>query len=110
MDQLPPEVLQDWGDRVATRRGADRTRRNRPIISQTALAHLAGIDQSTVSRLENGELGNVSDDLKWSIAAALQCTVAELFPYPAVKPPFPEARSERLKSRKNSARAASEAA
>lgn len=68
-----------WGRRVRARRGS---------ISQERLAELAGTDQSTISRIERG-LVRPSDDLKWKIAGALSTTVEELFPYPAIVPPFP---------------------
>lgn len=76
----PEEMRADWGKRVRERRGP---------ITQGRLAELADVDQSTISRLERGELRRVSDDLKWRIAGALGCTVSDLFPWPAVRPPFP---------------------
>lgn len=77
---MTPEVLADWGQRVRERRAS---------ITQEKLAELARVDQSTISRLERGQLDRVSDDLKWKIAGALGTTVATLFPYPNVRPPFP---------------------
>lgn len=73
-------ILRDWGSRIRARRGP---------ITQERLAELIGGDQSTISRIERGELRRVSDDLKWRIAGALGCPPAELFPWPAVVPPFP---------------------
>lgn len=75
------EVLRDWGKRLRARRG---------LITQERLAELAGVDQSTISRIERGDLKRISDDLKWKLAGALGCTVDEVFPYPNVRPPFPE--------------------
>lgn len=74
------ETLRDWGKRLRSRRGS---------ISQEKLAAIAGVDQSTISRIEHGNLSVVSDNLKWKLAGALACTVADLFPYPNVRPPFP---------------------
>ena len=77
---MEPETLRDWGQRLRARRGT---------IPQTRLAELAGVDQSTISRVESGSLPVVSDKLKWKLAGALGCLVGDLFPYPNVKPPFP---------------------
>lgn len=74
------ETLRDWGSKLRARRGS---------ISQERLAEIAGIDQSTISRIENGNMA-VSDELKWKLAGALGCLVSDLFPYPNVRPPFPQ--------------------
>lgn len=79
---MNPETLRDWGQRLRARRGS---------ISQNQLAAIAGVDQSTISRVENGQLDNISDVLKWRLAGALGCLVSDLFPYPNVRPPFPVA-------------------
>lgn len=76
------ETLRDWGQKLRARRGN---------ISQEKLAAIAGVDQSTISRIESGSLTVVSDTLKWKLAGALACTVADLFPYPNVRPPWPAA-------------------
>jgi transcriptional regulator with XRE-family HTH domain len=68
----------DWGRRIKNRRGP---------ITQERLAELIGGDQSTISRIERGKV-DVSDDMKWKLAGALGCTVEDLFPWPAVRPPF----------------------
>lgn len=73
----------DWGRRLRDRRGP---------ITQEQLADLIGGDQSTISRIERGKV-DVSDDMKWKLAGALGCTVNDLFPYPAVRPPFPAVAS-----------------
>ena len=70
-----------WGERVRKRRGP---------ITQEQLAELIGGDQSTIIRIERGKV-DLSDDMKWKIAGALGCTPADLFPYPDVVPPFPNA-------------------
>lgn len=70
----------DWGRRLRERRGS---------ITQERLAELLNSDQSTISRIERGEI-RISDNMKWRIAGALGCTVDDLFPWPAVRPPFPE--------------------
>lgn len=57
--------------------------------SQVRLAELTGLNHSTISRIEAGRWG-ADDADKWLIAGALGVTLRELFPYPAVKPPFPE--------------------
>lgn len=77
---MTEDVLRDWGQRLRARRGS---------ISQERLGQLAGIDQSTISRIEHGKLDVVSDTLKWRLAGALACPVGEIFPYPNVRPPFP---------------------
>jgi transcriptional regulator with XRE-family HTH domain len=77
---MEQETLWDWGQRLRARRAG---------ISQERLGELAGVDQSTISRLEHGKLEVVSDSLKWRIAGALGCPVGDLFPYPNVRPPFP---------------------
>lgn len=78
---MQPETLASWGHKVRKRRGD---------ITQEQLALICRVDQSTISRLEKGKLRSVSDELKWKIAGGLGCTVEDLFPYPAVRPPFPQ--------------------
>lgn len=81
--EIRHDMHRDWGRRVAQAR-ADLK------LSQRRLAEIIDVDQSTISRLERGVLVP-SDDLKWKIAGALGKRVDELFIYPAVRPPFPEA-------------------
>lgn len=78
---MDESVRRDWGRRLRARRGA---------IRQEQLAALIGSDQSTISRIENGEM-KVSDEMKWKLAGALGCTVEDIFPWPAVRPSLPEA-------------------
>lgn len=70
-----------WGEKVRARRQG--------IYTQEALADLIGVDQSTISRIERGQFP-LSDTMKFKIAGALGVTLDELFPYPAVVPPFPQ--------------------
>lgn len=79
------ELHRSWGRRV-------EGRRKELGFSQDALADLCGIGQATISRIERGKQCP-SDDLKWLIAGALKSTMEQLFPYPAVVPPFPEAKA-----------------
>lgn len=72
---------QDWGRRLKERRKGFG-------LTQERLAELAGTNQSIVSKIEQGQI-NVTDEMKWRLAGALGCGVAHLFPWPAVKPPFP---------------------
>lgn len=76
------ETLRDWGKRLKDRRGS---------ISQEKLGLLAGLDQSTISRIEHARLESISDEVKWKLARALRCPVGELFPYPNVTPPLEQA-------------------
>lgn len=78
---MNPETLVAWGGRVRKRRGT---------LTQEVLADHCGTDQSTISRIERGQIG-VTDDMKWKVAGALGTTVDDLFPYPNVRPPFPDA-------------------
>lgn len=78
---MDPATRADWGNRLRRRRGP---------ITQEQLAELIGGDQSTISRIEHGKV-DVSDDMKWKLAGALGCTVEDLFPWPAVRPPMPQA-------------------
>lgn len=77
---MTEELHQSWGRRVQKRREALG-------LSQERLAALCGMRQSTISRIEAGSCPR--DSTKWVLAGALQSTVEELFPYPAVRPPFP---------------------
>lgn len=79
---MNPETLRDWGAHL-------KARRTSMSMSQAKLGSIAGIDQSTISRIEGGNLTVVSDTLKWRLAGALGCLVGDLFPYPNVTPPFP---------------------
>jgi len=74
------EVHSSWGKRVKARRLAMR-------MTQQELADYCGLRQSTVSRVEAGRCPR--DAVKWLLAGALGQTVEELFPFPAVRPPFP---------------------
>lgn len=59
-------------------------------MTQTQLALHLGIHQPALSAIEKGSSAP-RDALKFKIAGALGLTVEELFPFPAVVPPFPEA-------------------
>lgn len=74
------ELHESWGRRVAERRRA-------LDLTQDQLAELADVRQSTISRIESGACPR--DEVKWRLAGALGVTVEALFPYPAIKPPFP---------------------
>lgn len=80
---MDEHTRRDWGERLRQRRGS---------ITQEKLAELIGGDQSTISRIERGKV-DISDDMKWKLAGALGCTVDDLFPWPAVRPPFPAVAS-----------------
>lgn len=77
----PSEVHRSWGKRI-------RARREALGFTQTALAELIGVHQPAVSAWEHGSTPP-KDETKFKIAGALGLTVEELFPYPAVVPPFP---------------------
>jgi transcriptional regulator with XRE-family HTH domain len=77
---MNPETLAAWGRKVRERRG---------VLTQEQLGRLCGTDQSTISRIERGQLA-ISDEMKWKLAGALATTVDDLFPYPNVRPPFPK--------------------
>ena len=51
-----------------------RTRRQRMGLSQRALERLCGVDQTVISRLENGQLAS----LRWSRFAALVAVLGGL--------------------------------
>lgn len=74
------EVHRSWGNRLKARRLALG-------MTQQQLADICGLRQSTVSRIEAGACPR--DTAKWLLAGALGHTVEELFPFPAIKPPFP---------------------
>lgn len=61
-------------------------------MTQTKLAELVGVHQPAVSDWEKGNLAP-RDEMKFKIAAVLGLTLEELFPFPAVVPPFPEAEA-----------------
>lgn len=63
-----------WGASVAERRRALG-------LTQQQLADLCGIEQQTISKIENGGMIPL-DRLKVTIAAKLGTTPAELFPWP----------------------------
>lgn len=75
------ELQRAWGKRV-------RERRQVLEMSQERLAELVDVRQASISRVERGDQ-RPSDELKWRLAGALGCTVDDLFPNPAVRPPFP---------------------
>lgn len=67
------ELLQQhWGESIRQRRG-DR--------SQTWLAKAVGVDQTTISRIERG-IYKLSPELMVGLAAALECELNVLFPFP----------------------------
>lgn len=76
------DLHRSWGKRVRDRRAALG-------FSQDRLAELIEATQASVSRIERGDQ-RPSDDLKWRLAGALGCTIDDLFPNPAIKPPFPQ--------------------
>lgn len=76
------DLHRSWGRHV-------KARRQSLGLSQEKLAEICGIRQSTISRLEAG-VSAPRDNVKWLVAGGLGATVEELFPYPAVRPPFPE--------------------
>lgn len=80
------ELHRSWGRKVRDRRIAlGRT--------QEQLAEASGIDQSLISRIENGKCP--SDEQKYRLAAALGLTPDLLFPYDAALiPALPKAASE----------------
>jgi transcriptional regulator with XRE-family HTH domain len=79
---LPPETRADWSRRV-------RERRKLLGLTQERLEELSGVAQSTISKVESGDPSvRISDDLKWRLAGGLCCTVADLFPWPSVRPPI----------------------
>lgn len=63
-----------WGERL-------RDRRIELGIGQVELAAKADTTQSTISRIERGA-GAPGDAMKYRLAAALQTSVKDLFPYP----------------------------
>lgn len=65
----------EWGSRVRRRRGAR-------ALSCRRLAALADIDPGNLSGIETGRR-STSDEMKLRIAAALDTTVGELFPWPS---------------------------
>jgi transcriptional regulator with XRE-family HTH domain len=66
---------QQWGALVMERRKSLG-------LSQVAVAKAARMDQGSLSNLENGEMRSVSDRYRLGLARALDCSVADLFPYP----------------------------
>jgi len=76
------ELHQSWGKRI-------RNRRTDLGMTQVRLAELVEVRQASISRVERGDQVP-SDALKWRLAGALGCTIDDLFPNPAIRPPFPE--------------------
>jgi transcriptional regulator with XRE-family HTH domain len=79
---LNPAVLRlhrQWGVLVKQRRKALG-------LGQVDLAQLTGIDQGSISRIERGELGKISDRNRIALAHALGVRVDDLFPYPSPRP------------------------
>lgn len=72
------ELLKGWGARV-------RRARTELGWTQSDLADRAKTSKAHVSNIEVGRT-SVSDDLRMRLAAALNTTVAELFPYPDQAP------------------------
>ena len=80
------DVHRSWGKRLKARRQALN-------LTQQQLADICGVRQSTISRIEAGTCPR--DAAKWLLAGALGTTVEDLFPYPAVVPPYPaDAKTE----------------
>ncbi|MFP5319589.1 MAG: helix-turn-helix domain-containing protein [Acidimicrobiia bacterium] len=79
------EVHESWGRRL-------KARRSELGLTQERLAEICSIEQSTISRIERGQVCP-RDNVKWRLAGALGQTVEQLFPYPAVRPPFPTGRA-----------------
>jgi transcriptional regulator with XRE-family HTH domain len=63
-----------WGTRL-------REARLRASLSQIAVGHAIGVDQSTVSDWELGR-HTPPDAKKVALASVLGCAVADLFPWP----------------------------
>lgn len=66
------EIRSTWGERIRARRGR---------VTQKQLAERTGLDQGTISRIEQGK-ASVSDETKVRIAEALDCGVGDLFGWP----------------------------
>lgn len=67
-------TLASWGDEIVRRRkAANLTQKDLAALIETTQQHLSLIERGSVSP---------GDDMRIRIAAALQTTVAELFPYP----------------------------
>jgi transcriptional regulator with XRE-family HTH domain len=71
------EVHRSWGRKI-------RERREAMGLTQTKLAAILDVHQPAVSAWENGSTPP-RDDMKFKLAGAL----GELFPFPAIVPPFP---------------------
>jgi DNA-binding XRE family transcriptional regulator len=67
----------DCGQLVAKKRGALGW-------DQETLAQIVGTTRATIHRIEDGKL-TPRDYMKLAIAAALQCEVGDLWPYPTRK-------------------------
>lgn len=68
------ETLAAWGEDI-------RVRREAAGLSQRQFAAAVGTTQQHLSLIERGAV-SPGDDLRVRLAAALGCSVAELFPYP----------------------------
>lgn len=72
MKRLSPEVLQSIGDEV-------RRRRETAGLTLDAMAERAELHKNYISRVELGQ-ADLSISALWSIAAALDCEIADLLP------------------------------
>lgn len=72
------DMYLSWGSSLREQRVAAR-------LTQAQLAEKAGSTKSHVSNIERG-LTSVSDGLRMRLAAALDTTAADLFPYPDAVP------------------------
>lgn len=76
--QFDVYVRLGWGQKVARRRKALN-------LSQTEAAAQAKMHQGQWSKVEIGTLP-ISDEVKWRVAAVLDCPIGELFPWPESRP------------------------
>lgn len=72
------DLYADWGSRL-------REQRLAAGLTQQALAAASGSTKAHVSNIERG-ISSVSDGLRMRLAAALNTTASELFPYPDAVP------------------------
>ena len=54
-------------------------------LTQERLAEMSGVDQSTISNLENGNIENPTWETVGRLATALDVEPAEVFPLPATQ-------------------------
>lgn len=95
--QTSPEKLQRWLERrkqVGARIREIRISRN---LTQEALGLEAGMDRTTVIRIEWGEI-SISYERLWEIADVLRVDIAELFVAPSSSPAIEPNRRGRTKS------------